>query len=165
MGLHLWLCSKCTLCCAVYPSVQFSLSLSLCINPPPLTRAGEGLLWNLHSQTDPLHHSAEHGVHGSTCVQSSRASRLRPGHQVSTSTLLLPFAVCHKRMVPILSVTIFLSRLLAGEWPSGGGVQSEHSALPVVQEEFVALWWLHGIRTREWRRLFWRFVSLTSQCF
>lgn len=66
------------------------------INPPPLTLAGEGLLWNLHSDTDPLHHSTEHGVHGSTCVQSSGASRLRPGHQVSTST---PFLFAFTRAV------------------------------------------------------------------
>lgn len=59
------------------------------INPPPLTLAGEGLFWNLHSDTDSLHNSTEHGVHRSTCVQSSGASRLRPGHQVSTSTLFL----------------------------------------------------------------------------
>lgn len=59
------------------------------INPPPLTLAGEGLLWNLHSETDSLHHSTEHGVHRSTCVQSSGASHLRLGHQVSASTLLL----------------------------------------------------------------------------
>lgn len=102
------------------------------INPPPLTLAGEGLLWNLHSDTDSLHHSTEHGVHRSTCVQSSGASRLRPGHQVSTSTLFQPFLICHLQIVLILSVTIFLLRLPVGERPCGGGVQSEHSALPVV---------------------------------
>lgn len=121
------------------PCIHPRDSTFLRINPPPLTRAGEGLLWNLHSQTDSLHHSPEHGVHGSTCVQSSRASRLRPGHQVPTGTQLLRFLDCQKKIVLILSETIFLSRLPVGERPSGGGVQSQHSALPAVQEEFVAL--------------------------
>lgn len=135
------------------------------LNAPPLTHAGEGLLWNLHSQTDSLHHSPEHGVHGSTCVQPSRASRLRPGHQVSTSTLLLRFLVLSEAnsSYPLWDHLAFTPPI--GEWPSGGGVQSEHSALPVVQEELVALWWLHGIRSGEWRCFFWRSGSLSSQSF
>lgn len=37
-----------------------------------LLQPGERLLWDVHSQTDPLYNSPEHGVHGSARLQSER---------------------------------------------------------------------------------------------
>lgn len=50
----------------------------------------------------------------------------------------------------------FMMRPSVGERPGCSGVQSEHSDVLAVQEELMALWWLHGFRSGEWCSLFWR---------
>lgn len=48
----------------------------------PLPRPGEGLLWHLHSEADPLYDSPEYGIRHPACLQSQRTGHLRPRHQI-----------------------------------------------------------------------------------
>lgn len=50
-----------------------------------LIRTGERLLWDLHSEADPLYNSPEYGIHSSTCLQSQRTNHLRSRHQIPAS--------------------------------------------------------------------------------
>lgn len=43
-----------------------------------------------------------------------------------------------------------LSHLVLGQRSSGSWVQLEHPDVPPLQEEPLAVWWIHGIWAREW---------------
>lgn len=53
----------------------------------------------------------------------------------------------------------FMMNSFVGERPGCCWVQSEHSDVPAVQENLVALWRVNGVRSREWRGLFWGSVT------
>lgn len=50
--------------------------------PPLLLRSGEGLLWHLHSEADPLYDSPEYGIRHSAYLQSQRTGHLQLRHQI-----------------------------------------------------------------------------------
>ncbi len=56
---------------------------------------------------------------------------------------------------PWLSLSSCGTHPSLGERPSCRGIQSKHSDVPAVQEEFMALWWFHGFRSWEWHSLLW----------
>lgn len=61
-----------------------------------LLRTGERLLWDLHSEADPLHNSPEYGIHSSTCLQSQRTRHLRSRHQIPASKAVSVWSVRSK---------------------------------------------------------------------
>lgn len=133
------------------------------------------LLRHLHCEAGPLHICPHPRVQFPPCLQPPGACDLWSRHSLPAGKHSLgwnhkyPFkgsiqsiifdsqgTVCGEKHQMLYFLTTPLKTysfcLHVGERPCTRGIQSEHTNVPVVQEVTLAVWWLHGFRTRERHR-------------